>query len=510
MNSRRRSSYPFARVVILIVAVVLANPIPRAVMAALPDCTWEDGLRFTADEIAVGYGFGMDKLLEYVADHAKSGVSAAGKYASFLSKSNVILAYAKFVISYYTLDVTIRMDGDGPLVRHKDRSSGGTRQLTATVTQNTGDLQFVNCLRIAANNAGLDFDLPKDGPREDVGVEWDLVSGGTRVATKGDYEIIPEIVYFEKGDTTHALTSKTDDKGQAHIVVSGAARKNALPEPAVPVDKEFKVRVNIQLEPPRIRKSIDSGLAGAAGGPAALLNFVPEMLYAARWFSSATYTFPVTDWEPCAEGWVGTVEVISMKETSTAASTGTSETKLVADSGHHQLFKQSAYVLHGGVTNIYASKIQMPAAVVSRSEESFYSVRDVSWKVLCSPKNNLWVAKARHEVNIKQEYGDGSATTSVWLSSSGNGGYQLSGGPGSKNFPTTLDFRTHIKEDAISCQPGRDDKSAESLKGSANGQSFEVKGQFDPKRPGVIAGVMTTEDKTWGTIVVKWSLRRCY
>jgi len=308
MNSCRRSFYRLAGVVFLIVVAVLANPIPRAVMADLPDCTWEDGLRFTADEIAVGYGFGMDKLLEYVADHAKSGTSAAGKYASFLSKSNVILAYAKLVISYATLDVKIEMDGHGPLVRRKDRSPGETRQLTATVTQNTGGSQFVNCLRIAANNAGLDFDLPKDGPREDVGVEWDLVSGGTKVATKQDYAITQAIVYLEKGDTTHALTSKTDKKGQAHIMVSGAARKDALPEKVRPLNKEFKVRVNIQLEPPRIRKSIDTGMGVFLGGPAALLNVVPEMLYAARWFSSPTSTFPVTDWEP-GEGdvWSGTV-----------------------------------------------------------------------------------------------------------------------------------------------------------------------------------------------------------
>jgi hypothetical protein len=508
MNACRRSSYPLARVVILIVAAVVASPIPRAVAATLPDCTWEDGPRPNADEIAVAYGFGMDKLLEYAADHAKSGTSAAGKYASFLAKSNVILAYAKLFMSYYTLDVTIRMEGPGPLVRHKDRSSGETRQLTATVTQNTGDLQFVNCLRIAANNAGLDFDLPQDGRREDVGVEWDLVSGGTKVATKEDYAIIPEIVYLEKGDTTHALTSKTDDKGEAHIMVSGAARKDALPEPAVPVDKEFKVRVNIQLEPPRIRKSIDTGLGGAAGGPAALLTFVPEMLYAARWFSSATYTFPVTDWEPCAEGWVGTIEVTSWRETSSSTRTGDAKVKSVSDTNHSQLFRQSTFVLHGGVTKIGpGAQIQIPAAVVSRFEDNNFHVRDVNWGVLCSPKNNTWGAKARHEVEISSEIGDCSKTVQAHLYSDSKGGYSISSE--APEFPTTIEFRSHSKENEIECQPGHDVNKADSTKGLNYGPNIEINGQFDPKRPGVAAGAMTTEDPTWGTVVVKWSLRRC-
>ncbi len=509
MNSRRRSSNPIARVLILLLAAVLANLIPRAVMAALPDCTWEDGLSFTADEIAIGYGFGMDKLLEHMADHARSGTSAAGKYASFLSKANVIFAYTKLFMSYYTLDVAIRMEGAGPLLRHKDRSSGETRQLTATVTQNTGDLQFVNCLRIAANNAGLDFDLPNDGPREDVGVEWDLVSGGTRVATKEDYAIIPEIVYLERGDTTHALTSLTDDKGQAHIMVSGAARKNVLPEPAVPVAKEFKVRVNIQLEPPRIRKSIDTGVGGAAGGPAALLNFVPEMLYAARWFSSATYTFPVTDWEPCTDGWVGTIEVTSWRETSSSTRTGDASVKSVSSTNHSQLYRQSTFIFHGGVTKIGSSYIQIPATVVSRLEENNFDVKDVNWRVLCSPKNNTWGDKARHEVTISHESGGGSTTMQVGMSVSNKykNGYRVTGG--APEFPTTIEYQTHSKENEISCQPGSDVKRADTTKNVNYGADFEIEGQFDPKRPGVAAGTKTMEDPTWGTVVVNWSLRRC-
>ena len=46
------------------------------------------------------------------------------------------------------------------------------KTVVATVTMDIGKGQWVNCFRTMMNLAGLDFNLPNDGPVKDAGIRW--------------------------------------------------------------------------------------------------------------------------------------------------------------------------------------------------------------------------------------------------------------------------------------------------------------------------------------------------
>jgi hypothetical protein len=281
-------------------------------------CTWDDDtLAPTGDEVALGLGYGFGELMDYLENNTDMWKSV-GKVGAILGVANVLLAYIKLVFIYSALTVNIEMDGTRPLVRTKNRKAGEPRQLTAKV-ELKGSPAMLNCLRQVINMIGLDFDLPADGPLEGAGVEWVMVEGSQSVNTKGDYSIKEAIVEFENSgpriqqagassrNISNFTQTRTDGKGQARIGVLGAPQNRVFPDNALPFNKKFRVRVNIQVEPPKIRGTLSDALGIAAGGPAGLLTLPAELLLKTRWASSPTFTFSLTDWEECQGGWNGTI-----------------------------------------------------------------------------------------------------------------------------------------------------------------------------------------------------------
>jgi hypothetical protein len=500
----------------------------------LPACEWSIDRWYApnnADEVALGIGIGFDKILSILEESEKW----AENVGSRLAAANILLAYVKVIWIMATMDVTMEMDGTGPLIRTQNRNPGERRQLTATVRMNTGNAQFVNCLRTALNMVGLDVDLPVNGPLKGAGVGWDGAKGFKPSVRTGDtWEVSEPIVELEnpgprvqdqnkkvnKSDTTTLQRMRTDDFGKSSIGVHGAPQKKLLDPlqngktPLVPVAKEFSVGVNIQVEPPTIRSTVVDALAfrgsfgeGVTGvltpNPVALLGLPPDLFLKSHWMLSPDFTFPLTDWEPCAEGWVGTIEVTTMLETSTSTrSAAGGKTGYMGWTSYNQLIRQATFVLHGGVTKIGPGAwIQMPADVVGRYEENNF-ITGTGYRMLCAPK-------VTQEVTTSHEIGVGSTTMQVEMSASdkNKNGYKIA--CGAPEVPTTIVTWTHKKENEVKCQSGYDVQRTNTTKSVKYGAYFEIEGQFDPKRPGVAAGTMTTEDPDWGTMVVKWSLRRC-
>src|SRR5207237_8440939 len=118
---------------------------------------------------------GFGKILEYMGEHGMEGAEKYGKAASGI---NVMLALIKLIAYYACMETDITMSGEPPLVRTQDMyHAGEKRTLTATVRENIGKWQALNCTRIALNGANLDISLPNDGPMAGVKTQWLLTSG---------------------------------------------------------------------------------------------------------------------------------------------------------------------------------------------------------------------------------------------------------------------------------------------------------------------------------------------
>jgi hypothetical protein len=493
---------------------------PTQASPRLPGCTWDTARAPSGDEIALGVGYGFGELMDYLAEQ---GMESAERAGTRLAIANVLLAYVKLVWTMVSLETTIWMDGAGPLIRTPTRAAGEPRKLTALVKMNTGNTQFVNCLRQALNTVGIDIDLPADGPLPEAGVEWDMVQGGTSVDTKGDWAITGPVVEFENSGPriqdrgagalaiSNFTSNRTNADGEARIGIRGAPQATALTGTLVPVDKQFRIRVNIQVEPPTIRSSVVDAV-GVVISPDALLAMPADLLLKSHWASSPTYTFPLTDWEPCAEGWVGTIDVSSEQEKNAGSNSPGGTRSYVNERSYDYSLQESTWAFHGGVTQIIGEgpshlSIEIPASVVSRFDGNSFYAKDVNWAVECSPKNQTWVPKLRHEVSVSTGSGGCSSTGQARMSSDVKGEYRITGCPPSP-CPATTAYLSHMKENEIWCQPGNERQSAYSRQFNI-GDCFTIKGQFDPKRPGVIDGTMAEKNMYGRLVKVKWSLRRC-
>jgi hypothetical protein len=132
------------------------------------------------DSVAYGFGIAFDRLMELLTESGvltEGGAKLVERYANLALIANAVLTYAKLIITYMTVDVTIEMDSS-PLIRTINKSAGCQRKLTAEIKQKIGNWQIVNCLRTALNAAGLDISLPSDGAVKNVKTQWHILEGG--------------------------------------------------------------------------------------------------------------------------------------------------------------------------------------------------------------------------------------------------------------------------------------------------------------------------------------------
>ncbi len=162
---------------------------------------------------------------------------SAASYSDVAGVANVVLTVFKFIASYAALNVEITMDAD-KLVRTKDTKPGERRKLTAKLSIDTGKWQMINCLRPVLNSAGLDVDLPKNGPLSGVNASWVMVLGGDSrgwLGTVADFASIitgdasygDALVFFDAapGAERSPANQYTNDEGVSEIYVVGAPQE---------------------------------------------------------------------------------------------------------------------------------------------------------------------------------------------------------------------------------------------------------------------------------------------
>jgi hypothetical protein len=280
-------------------------------------CTLKELEAQILDSNAYLAGKGFDKMLEYMAEH---GMEGAEKYSKATSVANAVLAVIKLIAYYACMETDITMSGDPPLVRTKSTyQPGEKRTLTASVRENIGKWQALNCARLALNGANLDISLPNDGPVAGVKTQWVLVSGGVSVShgemTYPFVELVfpngTPLVQDAMGPISDASAPKTDEAGHTTIDIEGVKQREKIVNP-LPVMKQAEVRFTVAAKPVSMSQDLIDATGNTLGGPVGLLVGAPvEMLLRSNIYFSKALHIPVKDWESCDGGWGGTISYVS-------------------------------------------------------------------------------------------------------------------------------------------------------------------------------------------------------
>ena len=281
-------------------------------------CTLKEVESQILDVTAYGYTKAFDSLLEYLAESAE--MEGARKYSNATAAINAILAVIKLIAYYACMETDITMNGGPPLVRTQNIYQPGERRtLTATVRENIGKWQALNCTRIALNGMNLDISLPNDGPVAGVKTQWVLTSGGDEI-NHGDitYRIVEFVspdgtphIQDTTGDISNSSAPKTDEEGHTTIDIEGVKQKEKLSSP-IPVMKQAAVRFTVAAKPVTMRQDlIDAAGLGIAGGVALGVGAPVEMLLRSNIYFSKELKIPVKDWDSCDGGWGGSISYAS-------------------------------------------------------------------------------------------------------------------------------------------------------------------------------------------------------
>ncbi len=279
-------------------------------------CTFEgpDGEVLDWHAIATGYGFGQ--LLGYLEG---AGMAAAGRLATLTSIGNALFAYAKLIYMHAAFEVEFELEGGQPLVRTQKQNpqSGEVRTLVATVTMNSKDDQWVNCLRPVLNAMGLDFNTEADGAMKGVSVTWSGRAGfDQRMAANGGPDYVVRYVTDDSqriqsgggvGPGHAIMDNRTDDQGKARVNVEGVGQSEDLGPDPEPVMKAAMAVAKVVLKPADLYRDLKDATGTASSGLGGLIAMPAELLYRTRWSFGATYLFEVKDWHMRAPAWTGTI-----------------------------------------------------------------------------------------------------------------------------------------------------------------------------------------------------------
>lgn len=467
---------------------------PPQQKGAAPPCKLEGDAGTVLDGMATVITTGFGELLGYLEEHAGGMLGKRAEwYAKFANVANILLAYAKLVATYAMLETKIQVQQPLPLVRTKSRVPGEKRQLTARVSMNVGNWQALNCVRTLLNvAAGLDFNLPNDGPVGGARVTWKLAPRLKDWSEASTREV--QIVGFTGGrhiqdagigligtqpdrGISYAHETKTDDKGLSHVTLEGSPRRKPImfESKAVPVMDEATVRTVVTLKAGDLKGDLVDLFGQATGGP---LTLPAELFYRTSWASTAEATIPVKDWEECAGGWIGEVSYERVRDISRGDYVDRDEFNLTA-----RVDEPGVMGYPGGITML---------DVEARGRFKFG--RETFRRGFC----NGDYAKAT--VNLS-----GDTPLKVWLRIQGDE-YQFS----LRSPP--IEAVEEREWAATNCPAAKVHQRQEFRRATARygiQQAYHhYKGKIDPDNAGLITG-SETEQIGDAVITVKWRLRRC-
>jgi hypothetical protein len=262
------------------------------------------------------------ELLDYI-DQAATGNSAISAFAKIAGILNVVFAYAKFIAAYAALETEISVENP-PLIRTTDSIPGQRRRLTAKVTMNIDNLEWLNCVRVALNvSFGIDASLISGGPLEGVEVNWHLIEGGAGdlYSNRGGITGTHQIVGFWNGSKRiqdagtsaatvgNATRTITDKDGMATTFLEGSPQVPYVSQPYLPEMKRAVVMTTIKLKPGDVKGDAVDLYGQLLGGVAGLITMPLELLYRTDWAATGTLEVPVKDWRTCKRGWFGTITI---------------------------------------------------------------------------------------------------------------------------------------------------------------------------------------------------------
>ncbi|HKV98678.1 MAG TPA: hypothetical protein VJN96_02580 [Vicinamibacterales bacterium] len=462
---------------------------------AKPPCTLKELESQILDTNAYVAGKGFDTILEYLNEH---GMEGAGKFSGATSIANAVLAIVKLIAYYACMETEITMNGEPPLVRtQKQFENGEKRTLTATVRENIGKWQVVNCTRIALNGANLDISLPNDGPVAGVKTQWELTSGGYDVHHGQFSEPFVELVFpdgtshVQTADVsiTNASAPKTDEEGHTTIDIEGVKQKEKLRNP-LPQMKQAQVRFTVAAKPVTMSQDlIDAVGVGALGGVTLAVGGPVEMLLRSNIYYSKALNIPVKDWLSCDGGWGGSITyttnfhlVRNSHTTFTETFARDDTTTAVVDlRGNPEGGAAWSGASHGSYAGHYEHQ--------ELSIDTWAPAGDFGGATITAKETTTAV---------------GGGEVSVDISAPGDNKYRIGGA--SISLPSVTLWHQACSGDCKGkLEPDRSTTSTFSAAFPA------VTGQEDPSQPGVLHGSKTIENlPTIGaTTTVEWNLRLC-
>jgi hypothetical protein len=451
------------------------------------------------------FGFLMNRL--------GGGFATYGKVAGI---ANIVLTVFKFIVSYAALQVEITMDAD-ELVRTKDTKPGERRTLSATLKMDSSNWQKINCLRPALNLAGLDVDLPENGPLSDVKVEWWFVRGGGRGLIGHVRDLFgdgigmgEEIVFFEAlpGAERSPFKQRTDDQGVSQIYVVGLPQEQDLSRRKLfDSYKAAGVRVDVQLKPMRIKDTqqgistimdiVGNAFSFLTGDPiGGGVGTVTETLYRSNWYASQPFYFPVKDWEPCTGQWQGTISY-----TTTLKEEGSAESFVNKQTWKDDYYYEARATLDGKKDSLGAplARVQAHASLIKDRTSTGKGVCYRTSRQLQELHGEDTVVTTGFSVTVNprtNEYSVSAPTIVV----EGSGMYTVTSevkGTCNNPYNKNLDQSTPEKNHKL----------------SPEGPSVHGKGTIDPAKPDEISGSNTVTIPTnkggERKVTITWSLVRC-
>jgi hypothetical protein len=483
-----------------------APPIP-----ALPSCIGDETQGNIMDLSALGLNTAFGELLGYLEG---LGMSAAGRLGGSVGIANLILTYAQFIATYATLETDITM-ADAPLVRNKNRQAGQQRTLTAHVHQKIGNWQALNCMRLAMNAVGLDISLPADGAVSGAEIQWHLLEGGsqwnssTQVLTGPIVEFPNPGKSFQEGGAATDFTVTPVEKGVSNIVLEGAPQRTLLSDKAVPVDKKAVVQFTIALKPTMVKGDAISIGGMVLSGPLAAVIVPLEMLFRSKWYSSKSFTAPVTDWQECGAGWKGEV-------TKTFTMQKNGSRSIPAKPGVQGMIENETLDRQQTDTWQFAGQPSILPEATQGQWTGILTGKHVNTQQTSFQLGGKCAGKSAKGVTTVEDNADGSGTgqSAVLITQQNATSVHISISPyeDGQTGSTTRSHHVRASGDVLQNDCGHhvESDSVPSISKESFPQTgVEINATIDPQHPNVVKGSKTETAPDGGTTTITWNLTKC-
>ncbi len=331
-------------------------------------------------------------------------------------------------------------------------------------------------------------------------------------------------VFFDNGGKSPQNKFETDDNGVSRITVAGAPQKEDLSTRRLfSISRQMLVRVNIQINP-KIKSTRDAVSTGAdlLGNALSFLTedelggsitAATETAYRVPAFSSAIFSFPVKDWEPCDNAWRGVISFEhKMRKALSGPITHESATDAQGWSQEEDEWFTVGFVKiapddaggSGGKKNTDSGP--HPIALEGQRDGPIAG----SGKVFCSRRKMSTSSVHREEC--------GASSTSrvwedAWADARVHGSVSLINDKYGITMETPEPTGTIVEySSSESHGPNCDGRTSHIGNGTAFAivnVSLAMDGTVDPNNPDELKGRKLTPDGDGGTIKIDWNLQRC-